>query len=90
MLQAPVVLFVLRDSTVGLNIGKGKLDESKLYYCPACRKLSYRSNFDGAHVEVVYANNRKLSIVPLCSGCNHRTGNFFVDSELLVPVPSNL
>lgn len=42
---------------------KGKLDESKLYYCPACRKLSYRSNFDGAHVEVVYANNRKLSIV---------------------------
>lgn len=69
---------------------KGKLDKSKLYCCPACGKLFYRNEFDGAHVERVYADNRKLSIVPLCSGCNHRTDNFAVESTLLVLVPSNL
>lgn len=68
----------------------GELSKWKQYNCPACGKAFYRSDFDGAHVERVYAANRKMSIVPLCSGCNHRTDNFFVDSELLVPVPSNL
>lgn len=69
---------------------KWRLDKGTLYKCPACGDPVYRSDFDGAHVERVYADNRKMSIVPLCSGCNHRTDNFFVDRELLVPVPSNL
>ncbi len=56
-------------------------------WCPACGRAFYRSDFDGAHVVRVQANNRKMLIVPLCSGCNHRPDNFFVDSNLYITRP---
>jgi hypothetical protein len=40
----------------------------------------------GAHVELVYGGN-ELYITPLCRSCNQKTGNFYVDSEL-VRVPN--
>ena len=48
-----------------------------------------RSNLVGAHVQKVNSTDNKWYIVPLCRGCNNRTGEFYVD-EILVPVPSNL
>lgn len=39
----------------------------------------------GAHVAKSGSNTSKeWYIVPLCSRCNHRTGDFFVDSDDLV------
>lgn len=48
-----------------------------------------RSNLVGAHVQKVYGTDKSWYIVPLCSGCNSRSDEFYVD-EVLVPVPSNL
>ena len=58
------------------------------YRCSAtdCHKLG-RSNLVGAHVQKV--NDKHWYIVPLCSACNNRTDEFYVDASL-VPVPSNL
>ena len=42
----------------------------------------------GAHVQKVSGGN-ELYITPLCTGCNQRTDNFWVDTEL-VRVPSGL
>ena len=42
----------------------------------------------GAHVQKVFGGN-ELYITPLCTGCNQRTDNFWVDTEL-VRVPSGL
>lgn len=42
----------------------------------------------GAHVHKVYGSN-ELYITPLCRACNQKTGNFYVDTEL-VRVPSGL
>ena len=66
------------------------LSIDKLYKCPACGNLFYRQDFDGAHVIKVFSKSREMFIVPLCSGCNHRTDFFTVDGRLLLPVPSNL
>lgn len=43
----------------------------------------------GAHVIKVGSSDRHYYIVPLCSGCNKRTDEFWVDEEL-VQCPSNL
>lgn len=43
----------------------------------------------GAHVIKVGSSDRRYYIVPLCSGCNHRTDSFWVD-EVLIPSPSYL
>lgn len=45
-----------------------------------------RNNLVGAHVQKVYGGN-ELYITPLCAGCNHRGGYFWVDTEL-VRVPN--
>ena len=42
----------------------------------------------GAHVLKVFGGN-ELFITPLCTGCNQRSDNFWVDTEL-VRVPSGL
>ncbi len=41
------------------------------------------SNLYGAHVIKVYGNDKKYYIVPLCSGCNKRKDEFYVDAELV-------
>lgn len=43
----------------------------------------------GAHVMKANSSDKKYYITPLCKGCNKRTDEFDVDTEL-VPVPSNL
>ena len=47
-----------------------------------------RYNLVGAHVQNVFSG-RELYITPLCKTCNKRSGNFFVDTDL-VRVPSGL
>ncbi len=42
----------------------------------------------GGHVQKVFGGN-EIYITPLCKGCNNRTDNFWVDTEL-VRVPSGL
>ena len=62
--------------------------KSTKYDCPAgCGKTFFRDDFDGCHVQKVFDRTQKLYIIPLCSGCNHRTDNFYVDENLLVPAP---
>lgn len=56
-------------------------------HCGCCGKYG-RNNLVGAHVEKVYGDG-KLYITPLCDSCNQKTGNFYVDTEL-VRVPSGL
>lgn len=43
-------------------------------------------NLIGAHVKKVYGGD-ELYITPLCTSCNQRSGNFYVDTEL-VRVPN--
>lgn len=45
---------------------------------------------DGAHVQKAYGTDGRWYIVPLCKACNHRTDIFFVPTDMMVPVPSNL
>lgn len=59
------------------RIGNGKC---KCGYC------GDTSDLVGAHVQKVYGGN-ELYITPLCSSCNQKAGNFYVDTEL-VRVPS--
>lgn len=68
---------------------KGAIDEYKKYNCPAgdCNEVCYRKDFDGCHVQKVGDTTKKMYIIPLCSGCNHRNDYFFVDENLLVPAP---
>ncbi len=44
----------------------------------------------GAHVQKVNSTDKCYYIVPLCRSCNQRNDEFEVDTNLLVPVPSNL
>ena len=46
------------------------------------------SELVGGHVQKVFGGN-EIYITPLCKGCNNRTDNFWVDTEL-VRVPSGL
>ncbi len=46
-----------------------------------------RNNLVGAHVQKVDPFDRSWYIVPICSACNHRVGEFYV-TETLVPVNS--
>ena len=46
------------------------------------------SELVGGHVQKVLGGN-EIYITPLCKGCNNRTDNFWVDTEL-VRVPSGL
>lgn len=66
-----------------------RLNPFTQYNCPAgdCKNVCYRADLDGCHVQKVIDNTNTVSIVPLCSGCNHRTDYFFVDENLLVPAP---
>lgn len=66
-----------------------KLAENNSYICPAgdCNNTAKRSELDGCHVQKVYDKTKKMYIIPLCSGCNHRTDPFFVDETLLVEAP---
>lgn len=67
---------------------KGKLQTNTLYQCPTgCGNTGYRKDFDGCHVQKVHDITKRMYIVPLCSGCNHRTDSFYVDENLLVPAP---
>ncbi|WP_294591729.1 hypothetical protein [uncultured Rikenella sp.] len=66
---------------------KGQLS-AKYYYCPACGNLTHKSKFVGAHVTIGGLPFGQMYIVPLCNSCNHRTGVFSVNADLLVP--SNL
>jgi hypothetical protein len=59
-----------------------------IYSCPACGKSTQKSDFVGAHVEIVGFPGKQMYIVPLCNSCNHRPDMFTVDAELLLP--SNL
>ena len=47
---------------------------------------SSKTGLVGAHVQKVYGGN-ELYITPLCSSCNNRTDEFYVDTEL-VRVPN--
>ena len=67
-----------------------EIEPDKLYNCPACGKAITREHFDGCHVQKAGIVDQKWYIIPLCDSCNHRTGMFSVDGDLLVPVPSNL
>jgi hypothetical protein len=42
-----------------------------------------RSNLVGAHVKKVGAGDDSHYITPLCKGCNQRTDEFYVDTELV-------
>lgn len=66
-----------------------KLNAYTKYECPAgdCGNVGYRKDFDGCHVQKVADKSHKMYIIPLCSSCNHRDDYFFVDENLLVPVP---
>ena len=44
----------------------------------------------GAHVQKVNSNDKKWYIVPLCKSCNQKNEPFYVDVDMLVPVPSNM
>ena len=67
---------------------KQKLDTKTLYQCPTgCGNTGYRKDFDGCHVQKVHDITRRMYIVPLCSGCNHKTDSFYVDENLLIPAP---
>lgn len=66
------------------------LDPKLKYYCPGCKKLFLREDFDGCHVQKVDSDDQKWYVIPLCSGCNHRTEEMDVDENLLLNVPSNL
>lgn len=57
------------------------------YKCSACGS---RNSLVGAHVKKAYSDDNHYYIVPLCAACNRRTDIFYVDSNLLLPVPSNL
>lgn len=57
----------------------------KANHCGCC---GGKYNLVGAHVQLVYGDN-KVYITPLCTACNNKTDNFYVDTEL-VPVPSRL
>lgn len=46
------------------------------------------STLVGGHVQKVFGGN-EIYITPLCKGCNNRTDNFWVDTEL-VRVPNGL
>lgn len=61
------------------------------HYAYRCGASDCHSHGDlvGAHVQKAYSSDSRWYIVPLCSSCNHRTGIFDVDEEL-IPVPSNL
>lgn len=50
---------------------------------------SNKKDLEGCHVQKVLGNDQHYYITPLCSACNKRTDEFYVNSEL-VPVPSNL
>lgn len=67
----------------------GKIDENKEFYCLAedCRKSCFRKELDGCHVQKVFDVTKKMYIIPLCSGCNHRNDFFNVNEDWLVPVP---
>ena len=62
----------------------------KAWRCSAidCHKTG-RWNLVGAHVQKANSYDQSWYIVPLCTSCNNRTDEFYVD-ETLVPVPSNL
>ena len=66
-----------------------RLDVFQKYECPAegCKNVCTRAELDGCHVQKVVHNTNTIYIVPLCSGCNHRTDYFYVDENLLVPAP---
>lgn len=42
-----------------------------------------RTNLVGAHVKKVDAGDDRHYITPLCKGCNKRTDEFYVDTELV-------
>ena len=66
-----------------------RLNPFNLYECPAvgCKKTCYRADLDGCHVQKVFDKTNTMYIIPLCSGCNHRTDSFLVDENLLVLAP---
>ena len=67
---------------------KGEINPNKSLPCPAgCGKIINRDDLDGCHVQKVLSFTGKMYIVPLCSGCNHRTDSFYVEENLLVPAP---
>ena len=61
--------------------------KGKATKCSACGN---RTNLVGAHVKKAYSTDNHYYIVPLCASCNQRTDIFYVDDNLLLPVPSNL
>lgn len=59
---------------------------NKGYWPSICSaKDCYKPAEVGAHVKKVYGGNQWY-IVPLCSGCNHRTDSFYVEESMLVPI----
>ena len=50
-----------------------------------CGAIDCRSSYNlvGAHVKKVGANDDSHYITPLCRGCNQRTDEFYVDTELV-------
>lgn len=62
-----------------------KTTGKKATKCGACGKTT---NLVGAHVKKVYGSDDHYYITPLCSGCNQRTDEFYVDTEL-APCPTN-
>ena len=56
--------------------------------CCGATDCHFTRTLVGAHVQKVYGGN-ELYITPLCADCNQRSGNFWVDTEL-VRVPSGL
>lgn len=53
-----------------------------------CHRSRSYCTLVGAHVIKVDSTDRRYYIVPLCSGCNQRNGEFWVDEELVL-CPSN-
>ena len=53
-----------------------------------CGNCGATTGLVGAHVQKVYGGD-ELYITPLCTSCNQKAGNFYVDTEL-VRVPSGL
>lgn len=65
-----------------------KLNEKTKRSCFAnCGATCYKADFEGAHVQKVFDITHKMYIIPLCAKCNHRTDQFYVDDEFMVPAP---
>ena len=66
--------------------GGETLEQGVNYECPACGRAFKREEFDGCHVQKILDAFKRIYIIPLCSGCNHRSEQFGVDESLLIPV----